>query len=327
MKTTRSAQEPSLFRSSRHFVTSVVTLALWRWRQHWFLLLVTSLGMVAAVMIVCVVPLLTEIMQTAEVHDVLSSSPYQTEMTLRATTLALSTHAVDGAYQSVNPLFQQDIGRYLQDSPRLDLETPELNFLSPAQLAYSAPTRLYGTSITEARPHVTLLQGRLPRTLSAGVEIAITPETAASWHVGIGSIMSMGLSFYTTPSRGAVADLTRQIVSQKLNIYVVGLFHIKPADAYWHGDDFLPQVPDKGGPSHFMALVSNQGLLAAFDHIAASRGMNEVYLSTVAVSYMFWYYYLDPARVSINQLDDLISRLDATQTDVAANFGSIATPY
>jgi len=70
-RATSTLQPPA----GRHLVTSVVTLALWRWRQHWFLLLMTVLGMIAAVIIACAVPLLAQTMLTAGLRGVLRASP------------------------------------------------------------------------------------------------------------------------------------------------------------------------------------------------------------------------------------------------------------
>src|SRR5260370_7395242 len=79
-RATSTLQPPT----GRHLVTSVVTLALWRWRQHWFLLLMTGLGMIAAVIIACAVPLLSQTMLTAGPGGVPRASPTSSEITLRA---------------------------------------------------------------------------------------------------------------------------------------------------------------------------------------------------------------------------------------------------
>ena len=44
---------------------SVMTLALWRLRQTWFLLCIITIGMIAAVMIVCAIPLFSNVTMTA----------------------------------------------------------------------------------------------------------------------------------------------------------------------------------------------------------------------------------------------------------------------
>src|ERR1700693_5316019 len=85
--TTNTSQQPL----NRHFVSSVVTLSLWRWRQQWFLLLMIGIGMIAAVTIVCTIPLLSSTMQTAGLRNVLRATPNSSEVALRAQVGGLST--------------------------------------------------------------------------------------------------------------------------------------------------------------------------------------------------------------------------------------------
>ena len=99
VKMSRSTKSPLHYLNGLYRVTSLVTLALWRWRQHWFLLLVTGVGIVTAVTIVCTVPLLTLVMQTAGLRGVLTASPASSEITLRATAVGLSTQTLE----RVNP--------------------------------------------------------------------------------------------------------------------------------------------------------------------------------------------------------------------------------
>ena len=68
---------------NRRLVASVVTLSLWRWRQQWLLLIMICIGMIAAVTIVCTIPLLTLTMQTAGLRNVLRASPNSSEVALR----------------------------------------------------------------------------------------------------------------------------------------------------------------------------------------------------------------------------------------------------
>jgi hypothetical protein len=89
----------------RHFVSSIVTLAFSHWRQHWFLFLMTALGMITSVIIVCTVPLLSETMTTAGLRGVLRASPESSEISLRADVGGLSTQGVEQVYPVVNQPF------------------------------------------------------------------------------------------------------------------------------------------------------------------------------------------------------------------------------
>ena len=51
-----------------------LTLALWQLRQTWRLLLIVGVGIIAAAMLVCVVPLYTQVTTTAGLRSVLNAS-------------------------------------------------------------------------------------------------------------------------------------------------------------------------------------------------------------------------------------------------------------
>src|ERR1035438_10510799 len=94
-------------RRNRFFVSSIMTLVFWRLRQTWFLLLVTTIGMIAAVIIVCAVPLFSDVMTTAGLHNALRQDPYSSEFEADAITQGLSTPII----QNVHGQLADQIGR------------------------------------------------------------------------------------------------------------------------------------------------------------------------------------------------------------------------
>src|SRR5260370_1350163 len=161
-----------------HSLASVVSLALWRWRQHWFLLLLTGLGMIAAAVLVCILPLLTVVLQTAGLRDTLTASPSAAELTVHTQAVGLSSQTLDVVNRYVSSAFQ-NLSPYQQGQPRLEIQTPELSIISPEQAQLRTPLRLYGNPADEVASHIVLQQGRLPHGVSPGVvEIALTSETA-----------------------------------------------------------------------------------------------------------------------------------------------------
>lgn len=297
-------------------VTSIVTLARWRWRQHWFLLLATGVAIVAAVTIVCTVPLLSEIAQTAGLRGVLTASYGSPEITLRVNAPGLAGGGVEDINQAVSPPFDTYyLEPYLSGPPRLDVQTPDFGLLSPMEPGESMA--IYGTAMQDATAHVTLVQGRLPRIASQDIEVAITPATAGPLHLGVGSTITLDIAFYRQPAELARASP----MSLHLQLHVVGLFNVKPGDGYWHGEDFLPEASLSG--SRYTVLVSAQTLLAVLDSVAQSYSASQVFFP--APSYIYWYYSLDPSHISINQLDDLIAQLARTQQYLAENFS--AAPF
>src|SRR5579885_3773453 len=176
-------------------VTSTVELALWRWRQHWFLLLMTGLGIVAAVMIVCAVPLFSEVMLTAGLRNTLTATPTSSEMTLEVDSAGLSTDGVNQIGQQVLPVVPQFLKSYLSGPPEREITTPNFGFISPPEDGNLVSLEAF--SMHESASHLSIVQGRLPETTSQDVEVAITPETAKELHVGVGSVITIQLSYYT----------------------------------------------------------------------------------------------------------------------------------
>ncbi len=309
--TTKTSERPT----TTNPVTSVTTLALWRWRQHWFLLLLTALGMIASVIIVCTVPLLEASMSTAGLRGVLRASPDSSEITFIANDAGLSTRGIEQTYQVVNQPLQQYLGTYLNGSPRFDFETPLFDVLSPSNPGSRNQMAIYAASMRAAAPHVTLVQGRLPQATSTTVEVAIAPDTASLLGLSVGSVINLNGLFRAAPG-SPIATYS------PFPMHVVGIFNVKPGDAFWHGYNFLPSALGDNAPTQYTVLASDQNVLAAFDRIAASMHTIETFFLQSSV--LTWYYHLDPSRISIDQLDDLINRLATMQATIARNFSN---PY
>ncbi len=60
--------------------SSVLTLASWRLRRTWFLLLITTLGMIAAVVIACAVPTFLTVTTTASLRATLREQAYSSQV-------------------------------------------------------------------------------------------------------------------------------------------------------------------------------------------------------------------------------------------------------
>jgi len=319
---TNTSQQPI----NRHFVSSVVTLSLWRWRQHWFLLLMICIGMITAVTIVCTIPLLSATMQTAGLRNVLRASPVSSEVALRAQVAGLSTQGIEQIYQPTNIPLQQHLKTYLNGPPRLDFQTPLYSILSPEPPASSDRLGIYGTSMSEAATHVTLARGRLPQSNSNDAGIAITPETASLLHLDVGSKLVLNWTIYTGPAGHSVSPshIPNPIYLQ-FTMRVVGIFSVRPDDPFWHGYNFLPYTPDTGCCTQYTVLASEQNFLAVLDQLANSHSVSQVFFFDP--SYLFWYYQLASSRIAITQLNDLINQLAATQAYIADTYSNPYVAY
>jgi putative ABC transport system permease protein len=305
-------------------VTSGMSLALWRWRQQWALLLLTCLGMIATVIIVCSVPLLAETMQTAGLRDVLQESANNSQIILNVSATGLSSHSIPAIYQQVNPPIQQHLGPYLGSTPRLDAQTPSFQFVTPSPPETTDSMEIYGTSLQAAASHISLVQGRLPQAQHAfnKLEVALTPEAAKLLHLHVGSTIILDWEMYTQPpDQLIISGHEAQSTSLRYTMQVVGLFNVSPVDPFWHGYNFLPDQKSELGVT-YTALASNSSLFSTIDQIASQKHGNQVFFAQPST--LSWYYQFDAAHISINQLGLLNRELDAVQALVSANFSN---PY
>src|SRR6266567_2653157 len=123
----RSTNTP-LHNGARTVVPPTVTLALWRLRRTWGLLFVTGLGMVAAVLLVCAVPLYSDISMTAGLRGILTSSAQNAEIAVHSSSLQIDAPTYNGITQRLDSEFQTHLGPFLAPSA-LSIETPEYTLL------------------------------------------------------------------------------------------------------------------------------------------------------------------------------------------------------
>lgn len=325
---TPAVARTSSSRNRRPRLASMLTFALWRWRQHWFLLLMICSGLIASVVMVCSVPLLSEIMQTAELRSVMRASSNNSEITLATTNAGLSSQGIQHIFQQVNSPIQQHLGSYLNSSPRLDIQTPYANFIAPTPPESQDSMEIYGASLQAAASHVTLVQGRLPQAQTqpgAVFEVAITGETASLLHVQVGSHIVLNWAVFPAPPYMLITS-GKQVQATYIHVtlQVVGLMTVKSDDPFWHGANFFPDQTTGRGVTgdlgvKYTALASEQGLLSTLDRLAASQQTDQVYFQEPST--LTWYYAFNPSQISINQLNDLRQRLALTQSSIATYFG------
>jgi hypothetical protein len=305
-----------LHRRSRTVIPSIITLASWRVRQTWRLLLLAGIGILVAVTLVCTVPLYSEVATTAGLRGVLTATPQDSEITLQATANVLTPAIAAQEYQSFNRIMQQRLGAYLENKTEFFIETPQLGLGAPA-LDLGDSVALTGTSMSEAARHLHVLSGRLPQPRSHTLEIAITQSTARYLKVVVGSVLTANLFFFG-PQNGVEVPEPMQ---------VVGIIATTPGDPYWHAQSFEPpQCPCVGTPpTQFEALMSNETFLAALQQVAVNfHTAGGAPLDDGNQPTLFWYYHLNASQIGSAQLDNLIAQLQSAQTQIGS--GNIAGP-
>lgn len=234
---------------------SIVTLALWRLRRTWGLLLITGVGMIAAVMLVCAVPLYAEVATTAGLRDILTAAPQNTDISVSSISQSISEPFIRKVTAHLNQELQKNLGPYLS-TPQFSLVSPELRIGSANAKDGIA---LIGTAMDAATSHLQLLEGRLPKATGDTIEVALTKENATLLQVQVGSSLAAYLPF---------VNASQQTVAPAITLSVVGIFKLKTKDdAFWHGDTFQPYRQKDFSPSYFLGLASNQSLLSRLTRI------------------------------------------------------------
>ncbi len=329
---THSASMPP-FRGGKTLFTPTVTLALIRLRNMWGLLLITGVGIVAAVMLACAVPLYSDVSMTAGLRGAVASSSQNADIVVQSFAEQINQHIIDGTTHALDQELKDKLGAYLSPT-QFSIQTPVLpidtKILSAhGRISYKDTDnqlQLFGSSMDQSASHLTLLQGRLPKTVRTAatkedLEIALSDESARLLDVAPGSVIFMKVALVYIPA------IRKEYI---LPFHVTGIFKSPGANApYWHGTDFLSVSRAKSflGPpgSIFTGLVSNETFISVMAHISKEQGIGALVLELPFN--LDWYYRLDPTHISIHDLAAIIHGINTVQVDIANNASLDQTPY
>lgn len=304
-------------------LTSTATLAMWRLRRMWGMLFITGLGTVAAVMLVCAVPLYSQVALTTGLRGVLTANRDSATLNASVNVSSVSTASIATIGSDLDQSIQ-DVGlqNYIHGSQQFTLQTQGLFITKPRMLNQADTLAIRGYDMKDAAKHTKVLRGRLPGVQSDGLEVALTPNTASGFHATIGSTIVVQLNIQTMQDQGI------QQKAYPLPLHVVGLYTADVTnDVFWHGND-VDISADPGMPPtlHGAALVSNDTFLS----LLATLGKGSIY--SPDLTGLSWYYQLNTSHLAISQLDDLIARLVAWQDDInlvyrGPQYGAVDFPY
>jgi ABC-type multidrug transport system fused ATPase/permease subunit len=302
-------------------LSALLTLASWQVRRTWFFLLCLALGLLAAVVIACSLPLLSDVLTTAGLRSTLRATSANTALELNVSTKGLSTPVVQSLSRQLDPLLEQALRPLLAAKP-LAITSPDFSFF-PARPQTNLT--IYATSLTQAAPHLHLLQGRLAHLTNqpaSELEILLTPQTAQHLGIRVGSALSLELTYLVVTGDG----LSQQ-ESSLVTARVVGLFEVPSSQAdYWHGEDFLPLLPQTAlDSSHDTLLVTDTALLALYDQLRTRVQTDALHTTDQSGYGVSWYYQLDSAKLNSTDLDALIDRLATLQEKIQQQYGSLGT--
>jgi hypothetical protein len=284
----------------------MVTLALWQLRQTWRLLLIAGVGIIAAVILVCAVPLYSQVAMSAGLRESLNSSPSASFIAINSSAPLISRASFQTVEQQLNQEMQNNLGEFVNSGPQVSIQSQGININKYDQV------QLIGASIQQVSSRVRLLSGRLPQVNGGVMELDITPQAAQNLHVRVGSALSGKLLFNNASSLTQVGVI--------VPLHIVGIVvPMSQNDAFWHGASFASQSLGVKG-SLYPSLVSNETFVTVFDQISSSVvsmphvGSGAALAEPAAIS---WYYTFDFSRIDINKLDDLVNGLNTVLADVS----------
>jgi ABC-type antimicrobial peptide transport system permease subunit len=320
-ETCMARKRPWSLQRQLSFLNASFTLAVWRWRQQWLLLLMTGLGVVAAIVLIGSLPVFASVMTTAGLRNVLRAQSNSAQIIASTGTTGLSSSVVTQTTAQINAVTQQRLKQYIPATPQIEVDTGNWTMGGAAL----GQMQLYGAPIQTAESHLQLLQGHLPVDDGSRIEILLT-QTAALYmgNIKVGTSIPL-TALFTTDAPGS-SDA--QEYTQTITAYVAGIFQIKTGDAYWNGNTFEATEPHAGSPQPpYLGLTDSHVLLQMCDTLASEHKTDALFFGRQSPNAIYLAYTLKTASITSNNLNDLISRLGFLQNDIAQIFNGSDTSY
>ncbi len=331
-------------------IRSIMILASWRLRRTWSLLLLMSVGMVAAVALVCLVPLYSEVAMTAGLRDTINEAGSNADAFVQGTSNHISASVIAKTSQNINHEFKNRLESFV-GSQQFFVTTTIYSRVVPApgstkpilivgpngtMIPYSPvppganslmqqtfdKIRFVGVPLQQAQSHLTLVQGRMPEAITAGknsvynLEIAISTYSAKIMHAHLGTVIQADIGL--SPLNGYAHDTI-------LNLHIVGIFNLAKAnDPYFHGENFLSiRVAPLAPGEIYPVMVSNTVFTSQLSQIMTHQ---QVYSLDDPMTFI-WYYKLHVSQISINNLSNVVADFSTIQSDAVNKFTIDNGPY
>jgi putative ABC transport system permease protein len=271
-----------------------VALSLWRLRQTWRMLLVSGLGVLAAVMLVCAVPLFSQVAMSAGLRDRIAQIQQSPALTLTGVTWNPPPDLLSSARPQIDRVVRGELGAYLS----ADAPSAFLQFYAGGTQAGGAAfggqgLTIYGVDVNSDTAAYTLTAGRLPSKLSDTLELAVPQALASAYSLHVGDTQALSIQGPQGP--------------QAVHVTLVGILAhplaFNSAENYTYGP--FPEGQVSSSPSQ------PDGVLASADTVAgvyATLGGQSNNMPPLVYS---WTYHLDLSRLSVDSLSDFSDRLDA----------------
>ena len=295
-------------------LTSLIFLAFWRLRQNWNLLLLIGIGMIVSVTLVCVIPLYTLVATSAGVRGAFANNPTQQYITINGSgEPGFSLSSSQQFKGELDQLFQQYLGSNVNHNPQFLAQTafsPLANPHLPDTTNINYAVGLNSYDMQAVRPHIQLIQGRLPESNTNDIEIILTPDEAATLHIHVGDVLTTQLGYAYVQFSPSTSTVQPPPLPQSLSFRLVGLFNVNSAsDLFWHGN-FFQSAGTFGTPEiiSVQAIVSTSAMFHVLDTInSLALQQNQVLGNEIEVS---WAYQLNVSHLNSDQLGSVLTGLN-----------------
>jgi ABC-type antimicrobial peptide transport system permease subunit len=286
---------------------AIARLAWWRFKRMWLVLLVTWLGMLTMVMLVCAVPLFSQVAMTAGVRNALNSAPpYDQRITFTLASSQPTTAQIQQAEQSIAQVVNDNLASYTNGAAHFSVQMPALTITSGGTTAAGSNTTrllsIFSYTMDQIANEITVVQGRLPQAGSDQVEIALTQNTAQSLGVHVGSVIN--------------ANLPQSVGGGKWTMRVVGIFSPR---ANWESPNTF-QVRNSNSGNIYPALASNPSILPKIAplQVQLAIGGKQVFKGGGDVPFfqLNWGYPFDSSQVTASNAGTLSALASTVQSDI-----------
>ncbi|PWT75765.1 MAG: hypothetical protein C5B60_04915 [Chloroflexi bacterium] len=303
------ARRPGNRRKNLFFPT--FTLAGWRLRQTWRMLFLIGLGTIAAVMLVCAVPLFSEIALSAGLRGALSKDPQASHLIVQTGGNLAAAAQIEQEQQQINQLVHDDMGSYVPGGPTFSITLEGLTIASIGSSPTASggqngngPLQIVGIDQGAMPDHISLLSGRIPQANPSALEVMLTQSAANALGAAVGTTMNI-----TPPQAGPSTGNAPSVP-----LLVTGIYSVRQptTDPIFTSNQFFggfggPVGPGGGNNGVTVAVASNQAMLAALAELQSGNVSPKTFYPGPAP--FNWYYSIDLSHVTINNADDLSSRL------------------
>ena len=326
----RIAQKVSTRRRNAGLIPPMLVVARSQLRQTWRLLTLIGISMVIAAILVCAVPLFSQLTITAGLRGTVAADPDNSLLIASGYAQTVSSDVLRSFHGTIDADVQNYVRPYLRPPSAQYLIMQGFPLLwprgNPPTSSNQPPTvnprtsrdtmSLIGAPPDLVLAHGKLMQGRWPQAsgdVANTVEIALSADNARQMGLTVGQSVPMSFAYHLSQSGSFTRTLT---------LNVVGIFTIPTRiDTFWNASTFHSLPLGGQGGFGYQALVSPDALLATVDMLGRlSSAGQQVGVMPQGTNLLVVEYHLDDRRITTDNVDNLIGELGALQVAIADDF-------